>query len=168
MSSLPLRNGMINFKNDDDYESTPAIWSYILPFVSFDAVIYEPFYCSGRSKEILNSLGYKNVIHKDEDFFTNYMKYNFDITVSNPPFSIKKKVFDTLKNIGKPFIMVVPVSILTKKFFMEKYRDTDVSILIPRNRMQFSKKGEVSGRCWFDTIFVCYKLKLDKQIIFLD
>jgi hypothetical protein len=161
-------SGMISFKKDDDYETTEDIWAYILPFLSFDKVIYEPFYCSGRSKEILNNLGYKDVIHEDVDFFTNHDKYEYDVIVSNPPFSIKKKVFDKLREIDKPFIMISPVSILTKQFFMDKYKGEDISILVPKRRMQFSKKGEVNGRCWFDCIFVCYKLGLDKQIIFLD
>jgi len=50
---------------------------------------------------------------------------------------------------------------------MDKYKGEDISILIPRNRMQFSKKGDINKRCWFDTIFVCYKLGLNKQMIFL-
>jgi len=164
MASLSLNT---SFKNDDDYETTPEIWNNIVPFLSFDKIIYEPFYCSGRSKEILNNIGYENVIHKDEDFFVNYQRHNYDIIVSNPPFSKKKKIFDTLREIDKPFIMIVPVSIITKQFFMDKYKGEDISILIPRNRMQFSKKGDINKRCWFDTIFVCYKLGLGKEIIFL-
>ena len=99
MSSLPLRSGMISFQNDDDYETTESIWECIIPFVSFDKIIYEPFYCSGRSKEILNGLGYDNVIHEDEDFFINHQRHTYDIVISNPPFSKKKKVFDMLREI---------------------------------------------------------------------
>jgi len=164
MTSLTLRSN--TYKNDDDYETTEEIWEHILPFVSLDKIIYEPFYCSGRSKDILNNLGYKNVIHENEDFFINHQRHNFDTIVSNPPFTIKKKVFDTLREIDKPFIMIVPVSIITKQFFMDKYKDSDITLLIPRKRMQFSKSGQPLSRCWFDTIFVCYKLGLEKQIIF--
>jgi len=168
MSSLPLMSGMTSFQKDDDYETTEAIWECIIPFVPFDKIIYEPFYCSGRSKEILNGIGYDNVIHEDEDFFLNHQRHTYDIVISNPPFSKKKKVFDMLREIDKPFIMISPVSILTKQFFMDKYKGEDISILIPKRRMQFSKKNQVSGRCWFDCIFVCYKLGLNKEIIFLD
>ncbi len=166
MSSMPLRNGIITFKNDDDYETTEEIWKMALPYMKKYISLYEPFYCSGKSGEILKSFGF-NVIHQDEDFFTNYMRHDYDLIVSNPPFSIKKKVFDTLHKINKPFIMISPVSIITKLFFREKYEDEDITILIPLRRLQFSKKGEDLNRCWFDCIFVCYKLGLDKQIIFL-
>ena len=168
MSSLPLKRGIIQYRNDDDYETTEKIWKCILPFISLDKIIYEPFFSSGRSKDILNGLGYKNVIHEDEDFFSKYDTYKYDVIVSNPPFSIKKKIFDKLKEIDKPFIMISPVSIITKQFFMNMYKSEDISILIPRNRMQFAKKGEINGKSWFDCVFVCYKMGLGKELIFLD
>jgi hypothetical protein len=166
MSSMPLRGGNISFENNDDYETTEEIWKMVYPYMkNFDS-LYEPFYCSGKSGEILKSFGF-NVIHQDEDFFTNYMRHDYDLIVSNPPFSIKKKVFDVLHKINKPFIMISPVSIITKLFFREKYEDEDITILIPQRRLQFSKKGEDLKRNWFDCIFVCYNLGLEKQIIFL-
>jgi len=165
MASLTLNSGMIRFKKDDDYETTETIWKLILPYLNKYNTIYEPFYCSGKSGEIIQSFGF-DVIHKDEDFFTHYNDYEYDIIVSNPPFSIKKEIFDTLREIDKPFILIVPVSTITKVFF-KPYRDKDISILIPPKRLQFSKKGEDLDRCWFDCIFVCYKLGLDKQIIYL-
>jgi len=151
----------------DDYETTEAIWKHIIPFVSLDETIYEPFYCSGKSKEILEGLGYTDVIHEKEDFFTSYHKYNYDVIISNPPYSIKKKIFDKLREIDKKFIMIVPVSVITKQYFMENFKDTDITILIPPKRMQFNKSDLELSRCCFDTIFVCYKFNLGKQIIYI-
>ena len=168
MTSLPLRNGIITFAKNDQYETPKYIWEMLAPFVDKNHTIYEPFYCSGLSKQYLNELGYKNVIHVDEDFYDNYDKYEYDIIISNPPYSNKKKVFDTLKIIDKPFIMIVPVSTITKKFFRDKFKDDDITMLIPNKRLQFSKKGNTLSRCWFDTLFLCYKMNLKKQIIFLD
>lgn len=167
MCSLPLRNGIISFKNDDDYESPKRIWEMIDPFMDKNHTIYEPFYCSGLSGKYLREMGY-NVIHNDECFYENYDKHEYDIIVSNPPFSSKKKVFNKLKEINKPFIMIVPVSTITKQFFRNNFKDDDITILIPNKRLQFSKKGEELSRNWFDTLFICYKLNLDKQIIYLD
>src|SRR5210317_347769 len=166
MASLTLNSGIISFKKDDDYETTETIWKLIVPYLQPYDTIYEPFYCSGKSGNIITSFGF-NVIHKDEDFFLHYNDYQYDIIVSNPPFSIKKKVFDTLKEIDKPFIMIVPVSTITKQFFRDKYKNEDITILIPPKRLQFSKKYVELNRCWFDCLFVCYKLGLDKQMIFL-
>ena len=63
--------------------------------------------------------------------------------------------------------MIVPVSTITKLFFREKYADQDITMLIPNRRLQFSKKDEDLSRCWFDCVFLSYKLNLGKQIIFL-
>lgn len=166
MASFTLNTPVISFKKDDDYETGEKLWRMILPYLQPYNTIYEPFYCTGKSGEILSSFGF-NVIHKDEDFFLHYNDYEYDIIVSNIPFSIKKKIFDTLREIDVPFIIIVPVSTMTKMFFIDTYKNEDITILIPPKRMQFDKKGVELSRCCFDCIFICYKLGLDKQIIFL-
>ena len=155
-----------NYKKDDDYETTEYIWGLIKTYLSNYSTIYEPFYCNGKSGEIFTKFGF-DCIHKDEDFFENYNNYDYDIIVSNPPFSIKKQIFHTLKEIDKPFIMIAPISVITKVYFREKYENTDITILIPKKRMQFSKNDVVQGGSWFDSVFICYKLGLDKEIIYL-
>jgi hypothetical protein len=165
MASLTL-NGRI-WKKDDDYETSKYIWEMLIPYIDKDKTIYDPFYCSGLTKTYFNELGYNNIIHNDEDFYCSYEKYDFDIIISNPPFSNKKIVCETLKKIDKPFILIMPVSTITKKFWREIFKDDDISILIPNGRMQFSRKGDQLKRCWFDCCFYTYKLGLDKQVIFL-
>jgi len=167
MCSLSIRGKDINFKNDNEYETPKYIWEMLTPYIDKNKTIYEPFYCSGLSGQYLKELGY-NVIHNDEDFYNNYMKYEYDIIVSNPPYSNKKKVFDKLKQIDKPFIMIVPVATITKQFFINNFKYDDITMLIPNKRLQYSKKSDQLSRCWFDTLFICYKLGLDRQIIFLD
>ena len=59
---MPLRGGNISFENNDDYETTEEIWKMVYPYMkNFDS-LYEPFYCSGKSGEILKSFGF-NVIY---------------------------------------------------------------------------------------------------------
>tara|TARA_R110002153_G_scaffold149341_3_gene300827 strand:- start:214 stop:717 length:504 start_codon:yes stop_codon:yes gene_type:complete len=167
MASLTL-NGIISYKKDDDYETSKYIWEMLIPFVSKDKTIYDPYFCSGLTKQYFNELGYDNVIHNDEDFYTSYMNYDYDIIITNPPFSNKKKVCQILKQIDKPFIIIAPVSTITKKFWRETFKEGEVSMLIPNGRMQFSKNGKQLDSCWFDCVFLTYKLNLDKQVIFLD
>src|SRR5210317_458215 len=164
MASLTLRGN--SFHKDDDYETTEEMWVMIKHIIPHGKIVYEPFYCSGRSGEIMREMGFIT-IHEDEDFFIHHKRHTYDIIVSNPPFSIKNKILQTLYQIDKPFILIVPLSIITKKYFTELYKDKDISILIPPKRMKFSKAGNQLDRCWFDCIFLCYKLGLDKQIIYL-
>ena len=165
MASLTL-NGRV-WKKDDDYETSKYIWEMLVPFIPKDKTIYDPYYCSGLTKQYFNELGYNNVIHNDEDFYTSYKKYDFDIICSNPPFSNKKKVCETLKEIDKPFILIMPVSTITKKFWRDIFKNDDITILVPNGRMQFSRKGDQLSRCWYDCCFYTYKMNLQKQLIFL-
>ena len=95
-----------------------------------------------------------------------YNKLEYDIIISNPPFSIKNKIFKLLKQIDKPFILIVPVSIITKEYFMKDYKD-QYQIIIPKKRIQFIRDNVQLKRCWFDCIFVCFKMNLEKDINYL-
>lgn len=79
-----------------------------------DKVYYDPFYLDGSSGNHLKELGL-NVIHSNTDFFTNQVDY--DIIITNPPFSQKKAVLEKLIKDGKPFIMIMPVTLLIQKTF---------------------------------------------------
>ena len=122
------------------------------------------FYNEGKSGEYLKQLGFET-IHENEDFFSTQKRG--DIIVSNIPFSCKVKVFQRLKELDMPFIIIVPISTISKQFYMEYFADK-CKIIIPNKRIHFEKNGDESKRCWFDTIFICYKIDtLEKQITYL-
>jgi len=167
MASLSLRKkGIKLFQNDDDYTTPKYVWKMLDGIIDKNAVIYDPYYNKGETKQYLTELGYKNVIHYKEDFYTNHHKYTYDIILTNPPYSNKKKVFTALKQIDKPFIVIMPVSTITKKFTRDIFMDK-LQLLIPPKRMQFEKNGINNKRCWFDTLFLAYKMNLPKDITFL-
>ena len=63
------------------------------------------------------------------DFFTTTPDaVNADYCVSNMPFSLKKEVFTRLKEVGKPFVMIVPTLCLQTKYFhlIERVLDSTV------------------------------------------
>ena len=154
------------FKNDDQYNTTAEIWKSIADYIPQDKIIWEPFLLgntSSKSVEILREMGHNVIGHHSIDFFVEEFG---DIIVSNPPYSIKKKIFARLALLDKPFILVLPISTITKQFVKVLERDK-LQMIIPGNRMQFEKAGVELSRCWFDTCFLCYKINLDKDITFL-
>jgi len=163
---MSVKQPVMSYQKDDDYETPKYIWEMILKFISREKTLYDPFYCRGHTKSVMEELGY-DCIHEDEDFFTSHDKHEYDILLSNPPFSIKKKVFDKLKKIDKPFILIVPVSTITTKYFKDNFKNDDITIIIPEKRLQFMKNGKQLKDCCFDTIFVCYKMNMEKQMIYL-
>jgi hypothetical protein len=144
-------------------------WENIIEYIPKDKVIWECFYGDGKSGEDMIELGL-NVIHEPIDFFK---ENRGDILVSNPPFSKKQEVFTRLKLIDKPFIMICPSSMINTKYIRELFSDSNhLQIIIPKKRIQFIKRkdGEnvLNGRCNFDCFYYCYKMNLDKNIIWLN
>ena len=166
MAGLTLRGGKkdLIFVKDDEYNTPKEVWESIAHLLPKDKILWECFYGDGKSREYLSDLGFK-VEHHKIDFFDD-PNFDYDILVSNPPYSIKPKVFKRLSEIDKPFMMLVPVSTITKKFLKTYFQDK-IQIVIPKTRIHFVKNGVQTKASWFDTLWVCYKMNLEKDIIFL-
>ena len=164
MVSLSLNTNIIKLNKEDDYMTPNAVWDSINHLIPKDKIIWECFYGDGESGKYLSKLGC-NVESYDIDFF-NETNFKYDILISNMPYSIKAKVFQKLAEINKPFMMLVPVATMTKQY-LKKYFKNQIQIIIPERRIQFIKNGKQTDRCYFDTIFICYKMNLLSDIVFL-
>jgi len=142
----------------------PDAFKDIAHLIPTDKVIWDSFYGDGKSGEYLQELGFK-VEHHKIDFYDD-PSFHYDILLSNPPYSNKAKVFQRLREINKPFMMLLPVSTMTKIFLKTYFKD-EIQIVIPKKRIQFVKNGDQNNRCWFDTLWICYDMNFDKDITFL-
>ena len=119
----------------------------------------------GKSGEYLKELGF-DVIHDYDDFF---LSNKGDVIVSNPPFSKSKEILNRLKELDKPFILILPCSKICTQYFRENFKNTELQIIIPRKRIQFIKNGnELNNKCNFDCFYYCYKIDLPRDIIWLE
>ena len=155
----------------DDYTTPLYVWKMLLDYLDLgkNTIIYEPFYNDSKSKTYLGKLGYDNVIHENEDFFENYDKYEYDIILSNPPYSIKQNILKVLYKIDKPFVLIVPTAIISKLYVKNIFKDdvNKIQFIIPNRRLQFEVNGYNQKRTPFDTLFMCYKLELQRDIVYL-
>jgi hypothetical protein len=159
------------FLKHDDYMTPKYAWENIKHLIPKDKVIWEAFYGDGKSGEYLRELGFE-VIHEPIDFFENDRG---DIIVSNPPFSKSKEVMYRLKELDKPFIIIMPVSKLNTSYFRDNFKSNpDLQIIIPKKRIHFEKQvqGEKikdwKNACNFDCFYYCYKIGLKNNITWLD
>ena len=153
------------FLKHDDYMTPKYAWENIQHLIPKDKVIWEAFYGDGQSGSHLQDLGF-NVIHEEIDFFEHNKG---DIVVSNPPFSKSKEVLKRLKELEKPFILILPSSKINTQYVRENYKNSDLQIIIPRKRIQFIKNGnELQNKCNFDCFYYCYKMNLERDIIWLE
>jgi vacuolar-type H+-ATPase subunit F/Vma7 len=157
------------FLKHDDYMTPKSAWENIKHLIPKDKVIWEAFYGDGKSGDYLKELGF-NVIHELVDFFENDLG---DIIVTNPPFSKSKEVIQRLKQLDKPFIIIMPSSKINTSYFRENFMNKRLQIIIPRKRIQFDKliDGEKpkdwKNKCNFDCFYYCYKMGFGKDIIWL-
>ena len=156
------------FTLHDDYMTPKYAWENIKNYIPADKVIWEAFYGDGKSGSYLKELGF-NVIHEPIDFFN---ENKGDIVVSNPPFSGAKEVLTRLKELDKPFILIMPSSKINTTYIRNLFKDSNLQIIIPRKRIQFDKLVDgkilnVKGICNFDCFYYCWKVNLPKDIIWL-
>ena len=155
------------FLKHDDYMTPKYAWENIQQYIPKDKIIWEAFYGDGKSGQDLSDLGF-NVIHEQIDFFDNNKG---DIIVSNPPFSLAKQIMPRLKELDKPFILIMPSAKLNTSYIRENYKNTEnkLQIIIPRKRIQFIKNGiDLQNKCNFDCFYYCYKMNLPRDIIWLE
>jgi hypothetical protein len=154
----------------DDYMTPKYAWEHIQQYIPKDKVIWEAFYGNGESGNYLKELGF-NVIHEEIDFFA---EDRGDILVSNPPFSKAKEVVARLKELDKPFIMIMPSSKINTSYMRNAFcGDSRLQIIIPRKRIHFVKllngKPIESSKsaCNFDCFYYCWKMNLPNDIVWI-
>ncbi len=182
---------VINKSKGDKYFTPRHAWTDIQQYIPKDKVIWEPFNNSNdinslKSAQYLKDMGLDvivkpyNDVTGDNDFFTS--DYG-DIVVSNPPFSIKRKIMDRLYDLDKPFILICPIGTVNAQYFKKFTAHTQ--IIVPSKRLNFlngndSVVGNNFGpqnpkqvgakrktNCCFDTFYICYKMDLPRDLIFL-
>ena len=160
------------FLKHDDYMTPKYVWENIQHIIPKDKLIWEAFYGDGKSGDYLKELGF-NVIHNDNDFFENN---EGDLVVSNPPFSLYKEVLTRLVKLNKPFILILPSSKINTQNVRNLFKNKDdkLQIIIPIKRIHFEKQidGQIplnfKSSCNFDCFYYCWKINLDRDIIWLD
>jgi len=158
------------FTKHDNYMTPKHAWEAVQQFIPKDKVIWEAFAGNGDSSKYLGELGF-NVVCKEEDFFDS--DYG-DIIITNPPFSLKKEVLIKLKELGKPFMIICPSAMIMTQYTRKLFSKEKLQIIIPRRRIHFIKTDDdgnilpTENKCNFDCFYYCWKMNLEKDIVWLE
>ena len=131
-------------RNDECYTPRYAV----LPLLDFlesfrGKVIWCPF-DTDRSEfvKVLRENNF-NVVHSHidngQDFYT-YEPKNWDIIVSNPPFTNKRKIFERCLSFGKPFALLMSNTWLNDAAPKQLFFDRDLQLLMFDKRIEFQNK----------------------------
>ena len=153
-----------SFEVRDEYYTPKILVKPIIKYLKEGKTIWCPF--DTKNSEfvwLLKSEGF-NVIYshiKDGKDFFNYMpEEHFDYIISNPPFTRKLEVFERLYKIGKPFAMLMGLTILNYQEIGTFFLDKHLQLLIVDKKVSFD--GNTSS---FNTSYFCSGI-LPKDLMF--
>ncbi len=160
----------------DEYYTPKSVWENISHLIPKEAVICEPFnnkknIISLNSWKNLKDLGFKMYPQKifdeetNENSFFDYDGDGWDILVSNVPFSIKQDIIAKLVEMDKPFIIIVPTITITNKYITKL--GNDIQLILPKSRLQYDGCEYNKTNCSFSSLYLCWKMKLPRDIIML-
>ena len=142
----------------------------VLPIVKYlpkNKIIWCPFDKEDSEfVKVLTEQGYKVVyshIENGQDFYT-YEPEEWDILVSNPPFTNKRQIFERALSFGKPFALIMSNTWLNDSAPKQVFKDKQLQLLMFEERMKFSNNGVVQNKITFSSSYFCYNL-LPKDIV---
>ena len=137
----------------------------VLPIIKYlpkDKTIWCPFDTDDSHfvKELRKS-GFQ-VVHSHISYGQDFYEYEpeqWDIIVSNPPFTNKRGIFERCISFGKPFALIMTNTWLNDSAPKQLFRNIDLQLLMFDKRIEFT-----GNRITFSCSYYCRDI-LPKQII---
>jgi hypothetical protein len=147
-------------QGDECYTPNYAI-EPLLEFIPKDKTIYEPTSnISSNIVSFLNENEFNCIASNGRDFLKDDLP-NFDIIITNPPYSKKDKFIEKCYELGKPFALLMPVTALQGNKRGQWFMKNNIEVLVLNQRVDFTGKGSPHfGVAWF-----CWNL-LSQHLLF--
>ena len=166
---MSLDSGKLMFSggnNDECYTPDYGV-EPILKYIPKDVTVWCPF-DTEESQFVIQISKQNKVIRSHlesgQDFF-DYEPDEWDMIVSNPPFTDKRKFFERALSFNKPFALIMTNTWLNDSAPKQLFKDKDLQLLMFDKRMKFiSPDGRNNDKITFSSSYYCYNI-LPKQII---
>jgi hypothetical protein len=148
-------------KNDECFTPVYGVRP-ILEYIPTGKIVWCPFdednswfvkLISERNKVVYSH------INTGKDFY-KYEPKIWDIIISNPPFTNKRKIFQRALDFKKPFALLMSNTWLNDAAPKQLFKDKDLQLLMFDKRIKFDERKKIT----FSSSYFCYKF-LPKQII---
>ena len=157
-------------KNDECYTERYAVEPLLEFLPKFkDKIIWLPF--DDDESEFVKCFrenGYKitnSHIKNGQDYYF-YEPEQWDLIISNPPFTNKKMIFERAINLNKPFCLLMTLTWLNDRTPMRLFRDKGLQLLMFEDRMQFKNQSKIKP-INFSSAYFCRDF-LPEQILIRD
>ena len=152
--------------NDECYTPDYGV-EPILKYIPEGDIVWCPF--DKEDSQFVIQISKQNKVirsHIDigQDFF-DYEPDEWDMIVSNPPFTDKRKFFERALSFNKPFALIMTNTWLNDSAPKQLFKDKDLQLLMFDKRMKFiSPDGRDNDKITFSSSYYCWNF-LPKQII---
>lgn len=151
----------------DEFGTPEEAINPLLPYLKKDWTIWECAWGKGSLAKHLEKKGFKIIGNKEIDFLKdNPLEYN--IIITNPPYSLKLEFLKKCFELDKPFALLMPLTALEGKKRGELFRKYGIQLLIPNKRINFITPSGSGGGSWFQTAWFCWRLNLPKDLNFVE
>lgn len=148
--------------NDECFTPEYAV-EPIIKYIPTGGIIWCPFDTQDSNfVKLLKQNGFNVVyshISTGQDFY-EYEPKQWDIIVSNPPFTNKRKIFERALSFNKPFALLMSNTWLNDSAPKQLFKDKDLQLLMFEQRIEFNNMKKIT----FSSSYYCWNL-LPKQII---
>ena len=152
--------------NDECYTPDYAV-KPILKYIPEGATVWCPF--DTEASEFVRLISKKNKVIKShlddgQDFLQWQPKEHWDMIVSNPPFSNKRKFFERALSFNKPFALIMTNTWLNDSTPKILFHDKDLQLLMFDKRMEFNQSdGKVNNKITFSSSYYCWNFLFVKD-----
>jgi hypothetical protein len=149
----------------DDWQSPPEAINGLVPFLrrrfNGEPIIWECASGEGLLADSLNKEGFNVIstdIHRGEDFLKTLPNRDFDLIVTNPPYSLKDQFLSRAYQIGKPFAFLLPLTTLEGKTRQRLFARYGIELVIPQKRINFLMPDGKGSSSWFMSAWFTWKI----------
>lgn len=141
-------------KFDDIYTPEYAVIP-ILKYLPKDITIWECCdYGESKITKVLRDNGYKIITSgKEENFFEYEPNEQYDLIITNPPYSLKDDFLGRCYELKKPFMLLLPLTSLEGVRRGKMFRENGIELLVLDKRIDFLKGMGLKSNNgnWFNT-----------------
>lgn len=148
--------------NDECYTPRYGV-EPLLKYIPKDKIIWCPFDTEeSEFVKLFKENGF-NVIYSHistgQDFYI-YEPEKWDILISNPPFTNKRKIFERALSFNKPFALLMTNTWLNDSAPKQLFKEKELQLLMFEQRIEYNNFKKIT----FSSSYYCYNF-LPKQLI---
>lgn len=147
--------------NDECYTPDYGV-KPIIKYIPKDAVVWCPFDKADSEyvKQLIDNGNRVLSTHIDngQDFYKYEPNEHWDIIVSNPPFTNKRKIFERALSFNKPFALLMSNTWLNDSAPKQLFLNKQLQLLMFDKRIKFINNGVINDKITFSSSYYCWNL----------